>query len=456
GHPALWYLLLRAGYAITGSPLVLPVLSIAIAAGAVYLLLRYSPFSWLQKILIVLGVFPLFEYSVMVRNYGLGMLLLVVLAMTHAHRSRRPLMWGMLLALLANTSPHAAIIAVALLAGWSWEVILHLRSAAGPGAKRANVRRVALGATIAIAGLVAARLTVSTQRLPDWNGPMPGAARVSYQMAVTATRPGQKLVGLLPSPFAALGNDNSQLHQSTARVVAIDGFLLMMVIGWWGRWPLLITGVTAVLGTSTLFRLIYGPSMRHLGLLWILFLLIYWQVLQVPEQSRHTAARRRTFWALTLPLTIVMLLQAIEGIRRVRQDVTQSWSSSRALGALLHRPEYRDAIVLSTSDYPLESIPYYAPNRLYFHDQGRFESHVHLRMPGSRDHSLLGAFTAVDSLAATVQAPILMLVPDSTVVDASPIESTMLHDRAVEVATLTQAIGDESYHVYRVRPAAPP
>lgn len=455
GHPALWYLLLRAGYFITGSRLVLPVLSIVIAASAVYLLLRFSPFSWFQKILIVLGVFPLFEYSVMARNYGLGMLLLVILAVMYPNRSRRALVWGLLLALLANTSPHAAVIAVAMLVGWAWELVGHLRNQAAPDQERVNARRVCLGATIAIAGLVAARLTVSTHRLPDWDAAMPGPARVTYQMAVSAVRPGQGLVGLLPSPLTALGDDNSQMVHSSVRIVAIDLFLLAMVIGWWGRWPLLITGIMAVLGTSTLFRTIYGPSMRHLGLLWTLFLVLYWQVLLTPERRRTIASRRRTFWALTVPLTMVMLLHTIEGIRRVRQDVTGSWSSSKALGALLQRPEYHDAIVLATWDYLLESVPYYAPNRLYFHDQQRFESHVHLRLPGSRDHSLLGVFIAADSLARTTRAPILLLVTDSSLVHATPIETGLLHSHAVEVASLTHAIGDEAYQVYRLRSATP-
>src|ERR1700749_249457 len=44
GHPALWYLLLRAAYEITGRPEVLPILALAVAIAAAWLLVWRSPF----------------------------------------------------------------------------------------------------------------------------------------------------------------------------------------------------------------------------------------------------------------------------------------------------------------------------------------------------------------------------------------------------------------------------
>ena len=38
GHPALWYILLRAAYVVVGSPVVLKVVALTIAAAAAYLL----------------------------------------------------------------------------------------------------------------------------------------------------------------------------------------------------------------------------------------------------------------------------------------------------------------------------------------------------------------------------------------------------------------------------------
>jgi len=109
GHPFIWYALLRLAYAVFHTPLVLPVLSLAAAAGAVWLWLRYAPFPPELRVLFVAGTLPLYEYSVVARNYGIGMLALFAICVAYDRRFERPLVHGLLLALLANTSAHAAI-----------------------------------------------------------------------------------------------------------------------------------------------------------------------------------------------------------------------------------------------------------------------------------------------------------------------------------------------------------
>src|SRR5262245_6523773 len=51
GHPALWYLLLRASYDIFGTKVVLPLLNLFIAAAAVVIFLWRAPFSLWWKAL---------------------------------------------------------------------------------------------------------------------------------------------------------------------------------------------------------------------------------------------------------------------------------------------------------------------------------------------------------------------------------------------------------------------
>ena len=456
GHPAVWYLLLRTGYLLTGSRLVLPALSLIVAAAAVYLLLRFSPFSWPQKSLLVLGVFPVFEYSVVARNYGLGMLLIVILAMLYPTRLQRPVWWGILLALLANTSIHAAIIAVAVMAGTGWDLLVAWRAGVSRPTGQLRPRRVWLGATIAVAGLIAARATVSTHRLPNESGEMPRVRTVAHQMALSALNPGRFLGALVPSPTDELANTYRQVSPSTPQAIVIDVILLLMVAGLWGEWSLLLIMITAFGASGALFRTVYGAYMRHLGLLWFLLILVYWQLArrQRPGADLPGSQRRRLLWFVTLPLTAVMLLQAIEGVRRVRQDVTTSLSSSAAMGRLLQEPEYRDATVLSSGDNLLEALPYYGARRLYLHSQLRYDTHRRFDFPFHGDRSLLALVTVVDSLGRVIRGPILILVPDSAMARAPEQVAARLRASTVAIANLAPAVSDESYRVYRLRTAA--
>ena len=253
-------------------------------------------------------------------------------------------------------------------------------------------------------------------------------------------------------PTAELGDSHGPLRRSTAQAVAIDAILVLMVVGLWGEWSLLLIVLTAVTGTGALFRTVYGAHMRHLGLIWFVLVLVYWELARRQRLGGDAAAlqRRKIWWTLAVPLTAVMVLQAVEGLRRVRQDVRSPLSSGKAVGELLQRPEYRDAVVMATWDYWLEPLPYYTRNRLYFHNQRHFDSHVRFRSPFFGDHSLPFLLGAADTLATTIRSPILLLVSDSDMVHGTAADLLMLQRRTIEVAPLNHAISDESYHVLRL------
>ena len=78
GHPPLWYLLLIPLTRIFSFPESMQWLHLVIAASSVYVLARYSPFTWVQKVLITFGYFSFYEYAVISRNYGIGVLLIFI------------------------------------------------------------------------------------------------------------------------------------------------------------------------------------------------------------------------------------------------------------------------------------------------------------------------------------------------------------------------------------------
>ena len=122
GHPILWYAVLKVGFFITGSRLVLPVLALVFAIAAAVVILRYCPFPMWLRLAAVFGAFLGYELSVKARNYGIGVLLMMVACVAFRDRRDRPLVLGVVLLLLANTSVHAAIAAMVLLFIWLLDV----------------------------------------------------------------------------------------------------------------------------------------------------------------------------------------------------------------------------------------------------------------------------------------------------------------------------------------------
>jgi hypothetical protein len=122
GHPSLWYLLLAGAEAIVRSPAALVALQVVVTLAAAAIVWLRAPFPAWLRLLILAGYFPLFEYGVIVRSYGLGAMLL------WAWLPLRRTIWGwLILALMANVAVHFALLS-ACCAGamvlierrWSW------------------------------------------------------------------------------------------------------------------------------------------------------------------------------------------------------------------------------------------------------------------------------------------------------------------------------------------------
>jgi hypothetical protein len=110
GHPLLWNVLLYVLSHATSDPVSMQVLNLIISAAGVFLLLRYSPFSLVNKILIVCSYFIFYEYTIIARNYALVFLLLVIVCILYKKKQERFLLFSFVLALLAQAHLFSAII----------------------------------------------------------------------------------------------------------------------------------------------------------------------------------------------------------------------------------------------------------------------------------------------------------------------------------------------------------
>jgi hypothetical protein len=124
GHPALYYLMLKAATLASPEVSALKLTAAACSLATLGLIWWRSPFGLLGKVALSLNYLVLFEYGVIARSYGLGALLFF--AFVAARRARGIGPW-VLLAMLANVSVHTAILAgvcaLWLLTDgrWSWK-----------------------------------------------------------------------------------------------------------------------------------------------------------------------------------------------------------------------------------------------------------------------------------------------------------------------------------------------
>src|SRR6186713_846177 len=111
GNPALWHFFLYWISRVTHDPIYMQAFHLLVATSFIFIFNRYATLSNLHKILFSFGYFPLYEYAVISRSYGLGILLLFGICALFKTRTTKYILIGILLALLANVTIYAVVIA---------------------------------------------------------------------------------------------------------------------------------------------------------------------------------------------------------------------------------------------------------------------------------------------------------------------------------------------------------
>ena len=113
-HAALWDGLVWVVARLTQDPTWMQVLHIVIASSLWIVIWRFSPFTRLEKFLLLLGYALFFEYFVLSRGYALTALLALTFVTLRQHRPMPVVFCWILLGLMANIVMHATIWSIAL------------------------------------------------------------------------------------------------------------------------------------------------------------------------------------------------------------------------------------------------------------------------------------------------------------------------------------------------------
>ncbi|MFK0162475.1 hypothetical protein [Rhizobium sp. NPDC090279] len=420
GHAALWYILLRAGYLVTGAPLVLKALAFAIAATAAYFLVYRLHLPRSVQLLALFGNFSIYEYAAMSRNYGISMLLVFMIAAAYERWKHNSLVLGLLLACLANTNVHSVVLVCGLLAYWFLDLAL-----AKPRPALSEYRYFAANAAIAVFGIVLCAVTV----YPPFND----AAQInrgSDGLAMLVLRavifPGLNFIEFYPTIVI------SQLAEHRALFVVFVPLMSVLIYGsvvsLAARPAAMVAAFLTLVGLSLLFTVVYPGSYRHEAL-WLVFMIamiaLSADIQRTPiDASTPSKTRRAVIKFGRLCFLILLALQVVSGIEKAKQVLVTDTPLSRSQdfsNLVLSRPDLRDAIIIADPDYLVEALPYYIPNRTYLLREGRFGDVVKFTKNAKLELSLADILQAARKLHDDQQVPVIILLSQRLDLIAAPV-----------------------------------
>ena len=398
GHPVLWYAVLYVGYSIFRTKAVLVAASLLIAEAAVFVFAAYAPFPRWQRVLFALGLFPLYEYSIVCRNYGLSMLFAFVFCALYPRRFERPLWFGAVIAMFANTTAFCAVIALAMAGLWALErVYVELAKKPHQLAPRA---RTAAGVTIALLGVAFSVWVFRADQSSLFYRPQ--------NLSVATT---------LDAWFDHLKHPAVQLVDlfslSSALPLAIAVWMLTIYFTLSNPFiGLLFYGSIAAFDLFS--ALVYAPYTRHKGLAYVMIVVALWLDAQLP--ARKLPQRLRGLCQAVTPLVaagipIMFAIQASAGYQAVKFDQNVRLSGAKWLAHVIQaHPEYQDAIVMGEPDLRIEALSYYVDNPIYQARDHRFGRKVNFSQGSQAELTLDQLLETARMLHVQEHKPVIMVL----------------------------------------------
>jgi hypothetical protein len=327
GTPALWYGLL-APFARAGLPYESQkVLHLIVATAAVSIFVGRAPISRLTKVLTVFSYYFAYEYSVIVRSYALAILLTFAAAALWRSRADRPLVLGVVLALLCNTNAQGCVIAGA------FTIALLAERALKP-------------ATIAVVGAIAAWWQVRTPLDPAREGArhLFNAAAIPWTLgnAFTPTLP---IVAGCAIAAAVLVAITLAIRQSRTGVIVL--------------W-------STVAGLLTLYSFVWLGGLRHAGFILVIALVAIWIADRVDLRFASAAA---------LLLNGALLLSVCVAAGYWIKDVREPFSGAKEVATFIRSEEVSEIAAHNLTQCEA-LLPYLPRTRFWYAGLGTYGTYL--------------------------------------------------------------------------------
>ena len=447
GHPILWYVCLMILTRITRSPTIMQGFHLLIATATVYIFARYSPFNRLQKLLFAFGYFPLYEYGVISRNYGIGVLLLFVSAALFQRRHAKFLWVVVVLSLAAHTSIHVLLIVVAIVAALMADFILTRKTitAQPPAADR----RVWLGFILVGLAIIASILQMipptDSGYAPGWN----------FTLSIGHLTRVFNLIlrGYFPIPQIRVDFWMEAPLWETSLVSNKVQFVLSAIISAWITLALLRKPVALLiylLGTIGLWGFFYVKDfgyLRHHGLFFIVFLVALWVAHYCSEVrwsnplDRLSRVAERSLGPI---LTLLLIVQLIGGTIAVALDYRYAFSHGRTAAEFIDENGLRDLPILGYRDYRVSTVVgYLDKDQVYYPQETRWGSFVLWNTSRRRAMSDAEIISAADRIQAQRRRDVLLILDHPLSADERA------RGTLSELARFTGAT-TEDFYLYRI------
>jgi hypothetical protein len=323
GHVTLWnsFLFFITHY-ISLRPIYMQLFHLLVINATVFIFLRYAPFGLPVKTLVIFGCYFLFVYSLISRNYALGILLLFVCCILMASPAKRLIVIGVMVVLMCFTHLFYVFAAIGIFVYLLYYII----------GKKELYGRFAVFTCLFLFGLICAFL--QTRRIPADSivGVKPGLSWLNFHdlsFGVTCFARGYITVPPLHQQYFWDKQSIQYLSGTVTITVALLLFAITILFLYKSRKALLF--YVPPVGLLTVFFAMSGlGGSRYFGLFFIYFIaalwLAYYDGVTIFSKGNVSAIKK---WAPQVFIYAILINQFFTGLYMYTTDFKKPFSQAK-------------------------------------------------------------------------------------------------------------------------------
>ena len=369
GTPPLWHLILYPLAQLDFPYYSMQIVSFIIILLAVIIFLKYSPFNWKIKAIFPFGYFVLYQLNVIARNYGIGLLLLFIIATLDRKKMDHKKTYLLAVILLGLTSLHGFVIAIIFGAFFIYELI--------PKAKRKKFISIAVIIIAAISLMGVLLVSFEYDKFPiisEYSKKISARAVINDQTVITVAKP------IINAFFPIQENqihfiDNnilfSLLNNNFVFISLLGGAILILALFSIRKTKKhLARFVVCIIGLELIFWIILSGGMRHHWFIFALFIVEIWMFLNEKNSTKNkklktTISLKKTnkYKALLSNIVLALLIiQVIASAIPANYEINYNFSNSKEVATKETAFLNNCKIIATYSSAPTSSIIPYLTN----------------------------------------------------------------------------------------------
>jgi len=434
-HPGLWHLYVAALHTLFDQPIVMQIGHWLLGMGSLALFWRFSAFAQWQKWLFSFGYLPFYEYSIVARNYALGMFFLFAICALWPTRRRAYWPLAGLIVLLANSNVYALWIAISIAFTLLLELLFdpklrhHWWDIGGSGIL------IGIGCAVSLYFIVPPSV-VAAEALAE--------SFFYFDLDRLLSTLGRLFAGY----YIFIPNRERWLDVMVCSGVAIAVFVLMLLrlIHKPSALAFYLTANGLFLGfTYTKFMPLF---MRHFGNFFLVLIAALWLAQQSPPSTAITRfwPRLESWAGRSRPacgafLSLMLLFHLGGGLFHVGRDWVVPHSAGRAAAAYIREVNLQDTFMVGSRDAELAPLSGYVDRQIYYPERREIGSYTLFFKGDRREVTQTEVIRQTRQLVA--QHPEMLLVLTSPLQVATP-------GLAVDHLASFERSQNETYHLYTV------